>query len=204
MVFAPSLAHVDLCFFFQAEDGIRDLIVTGVQTCALPILFIVLSLAGGGGFYAYKKGWLLATPGPATGARDSTARDTSAAADSARRADSSGALASADTGGTGGTGGTGHDASRSHQPAPPPTPGTPGRLTLWGVPQGARVTLNGQPVRGPQLDDPPGVYKLAVRAGGYEPYERQVVVPPGAPLTVRVELQAAVASAQSGGGACDG
>src|SRR5206468_9757825 len=24
--------------FFQAEDGIRDLIVTGVQTCALPIL----------------------------------------------------------------------------------------------------------------------------------------------------------------------
>src|SRR2546421_9416865 len=28
-------------FFFQAEDGIRDLIVTGVQTCALPI-----SLAG--------------------------------------------------------------------------------------------------------------------------------------------------------------
>src|SRR5204863_3881089 len=26
-------------FFFQAEDGIRDLYVTGVQTCALPILF---------------------------------------------------------------------------------------------------------------------------------------------------------------------
>src|SRR5438874_5185641 len=24
-------------FFFQAEDGIRDLYVTGVQTCALPI-----------------------------------------------------------------------------------------------------------------------------------------------------------------------
>src|SRR5688572_31191084 len=28
--------HV-LDFFFQAEDGIRDLTVTGVQTCALPI-----------------------------------------------------------------------------------------------------------------------------------------------------------------------
>src|SRR2546421_9067784 len=27
----------DLFFFFQVEDGIRDLIVTGVQTCALPI-----------------------------------------------------------------------------------------------------------------------------------------------------------------------
>src|SRR5204863_4778730 len=26
-----------VCFFFQAEDGIRDLYVTGVQTCALPI-----------------------------------------------------------------------------------------------------------------------------------------------------------------------
>src|SRR2546421_5288702 len=27
----------EIAFFFQAEDGIRDLIVTGVQTCALPI-----------------------------------------------------------------------------------------------------------------------------------------------------------------------
>src|SRR5258708_18481519 len=27
-----------LFFFFQAEDGIRDDLVTGVQTCALPIL----------------------------------------------------------------------------------------------------------------------------------------------------------------------
>src|SRR2546430_7530561 len=26
-----------MCFFFQAEDGIRYLTVTGVQTCALPI-----------------------------------------------------------------------------------------------------------------------------------------------------------------------
>src|SRR2546429_1450554 len=41
-------SHKDLCelinydaygfvFFFQAEDGIRDVAVTGVQTCALPI-----------------------------------------------------------------------------------------------------------------------------------------------------------------------
>src|SRR2546429_3564554 len=27
-----------MSFFFQAEDGIRDVAVTGVQTCALPIL----------------------------------------------------------------------------------------------------------------------------------------------------------------------
>src|SRR2546429_9921500 len=26
-----------VCFFLQAEDGIRDVAVTGVQTCALPI-----------------------------------------------------------------------------------------------------------------------------------------------------------------------
>src|SRR2546430_3170583 len=34
-----SIAHLSCCvfFFFQAEDGIRDLTVTGVQTCALPI-----------------------------------------------------------------------------------------------------------------------------------------------------------------------
>src|SRR2546430_10017405 len=34
-------ASAPLCFF-QAEDGIRDLTVTGVQTCALPILFLIL------------------------------------------------------------------------------------------------------------------------------------------------------------------
>ena len=27
-------------FFFQAEDGIRDDLVTGVQTCALPIFWL--------------------------------------------------------------------------------------------------------------------------------------------------------------------
>src|SRR5690606_41190251 len=31
-------------FFFQAEDGIRDFHVTGVQTCALPIYFHILRL----------------------------------------------------------------------------------------------------------------------------------------------------------------
>src|SRR5438874_9637823 len=31
------ILHFVFFFFFQAEDGIRDLYVTGVQTCALPI-----------------------------------------------------------------------------------------------------------------------------------------------------------------------
>src|SRR5205807_3247634 len=35
---AESASFVIVClFFFQAEDGIRDYKVTGVQTCALPI-----------------------------------------------------------------------------------------------------------------------------------------------------------------------
>src|SRR5690606_39676921 len=33
-------------FFFQAEDGIRDFHVTGVQTCALPIFPCVLGVVG--------------------------------------------------------------------------------------------------------------------------------------------------------------
>src|SRR2546430_6525675 len=43
LTFCPIFVSVDsafvFCFFFffQAEDGIRDLTVTGVQTCALPI-----------------------------------------------------------------------------------------------------------------------------------------------------------------------
>src|SRR2546430_12620035 len=37
MHYAIGLGNRDF-FFFQAEDGIRDLTVTGVQTCALPIL----------------------------------------------------------------------------------------------------------------------------------------------------------------------
>src|SRR5207248_5066819 len=36
----PTLVYVLFFFFFQAEDGIRDRTVTGVQTCALPIFQI--------------------------------------------------------------------------------------------------------------------------------------------------------------------
>src|SRR5256886_1399715 len=42
MDFSITIVDVEiLFFFFQAEDGIRDLTVTGVQTCALPILFSI-------------------------------------------------------------------------------------------------------------------------------------------------------------------
>src|SRR5207249_9776026 len=38
LTFVMSLYLLMRSFFFQAEDGIRDRNVTGVQTCALPIL----------------------------------------------------------------------------------------------------------------------------------------------------------------------
>src|SRR5260221_140765 len=38
------MRYLWFCFFFQAEDGIRDPGVTGFQTCALPILASILML----------------------------------------------------------------------------------------------------------------------------------------------------------------
>src|SRR5438046_7138687 len=40
MLYLSSCTRCSLFFFFQAEDGIRDWSVTGVQTCALPIYTI--------------------------------------------------------------------------------------------------------------------------------------------------------------------
>src|SRR5256885_13078068 len=53
------------CFFFQAEDGIRDYKVTGVQTCALPIFPV-----GSTGNFSSIPGLVLYQPqsGTATGA----------------------------------------------------------------------------------------------------------------------------------------
>src|SRR5256885_12029406 len=61
-----------IVFFFQAEDGIRDYKVTGVQTCALPISNLATSrvswvdsaigiVVGGGIFWAILEGSLLLT-----------------------------------------------------------------------------------------------------------------------------------------------
>src|SRR3712207_8306203 len=43
----------DSIFFFQAEDGIRDIGVTGVQTCALPISLYTTTNAGAHGFMQF-------------------------------------------------------------------------------------------------------------------------------------------------------
>src|SRR5947209_15137050 len=50
-----------MIFFFQAEDGIRDIGVTGVQTCALPIFTRRVELSENGSFKVEGVG-----PGPFT------------------------------------------------------------------------------------------------------------------------------------------
>ena len=135
-------------------------------------MLTVAAILGGGGFLAYKQGLIFghaAADSAAVPPPDSAriAAD-SLAADSARRA-------------TGGVDST---------PAPPLPPGTPGKLVLQGaIPGDARVTMDGQPVRGTELDLPPGTHKLAVRATGYVPYERQVLITPGGTVTLPVALQ---------------
>ena len=151
-------------------------------------LLVIGGFFGGGGYYAYRQGWLgvLGFPGPgdtthvaaggSSPAPDTAARDTAGlvAVDSAR-----------DT------------ATRA---TPPPPPGTPGRLVLEGVPPTARVTLNGQPVRGAELDLPPGAHKVVVTAPGFHQYERQVVITPGGRHTLAVSLSAIVAGRPARGG----
>src|SRR2546429_6574255 len=51
--------RMPLFFFFQAEDGIRDVAVTGVQTCALPIPSPYF--AGPGGYLGTFMAWDAAT-----------------------------------------------------------------------------------------------------------------------------------------------
>jgi len=143
-------------------------------------LVIVGSVLGAGGFYAYKQGLIFASKGAAR--PDTTgATDSASASDTAKRVDSA-ALAAADT--------TRRDTSRATTVRPPVAPpGTPGRIVLQNIPLGARVSIGGQPVRGTQLDLPPGVHRLTVRAAGYQTYDRQVTITPGETFTVRVDMQ---------------
>jgi serine/threonine-protein kinase len=149
-------------------------------------LVIVGSVLGGGGFYAYKQGWLFASAPAPTG-------------DSTRTADSSTVPSPSDSAGQGASG-TASDSPAAHQTTTPPPPGAPGHLVIQGLPQGARVTIGGQPVRGSQLDLPPGVHRVAVRVTGYRNFERLVTIGPGETNTLRVDLQETGGDA---GGPCD-
>src|SRR3712207_169901 len=56
MTLGSALKRSVMFFFFQAEDGIRDIGVTGVQTCALPILARLADDAHAGGMLSGKAG----------------------------------------------------------------------------------------------------------------------------------------------------
>jgi predicted Ser/Thr protein kinase len=146
---------------------------------------------GGGGFYAYKRG-LLAAAGLVPGARPDTTTQVAGP-----RRDST---TTADTDTTSVPTAQPRDTSHVAAPPPPPASGTPGKLVLKGLPAGARVTLDGRPVTGRQVDVPPGTYRLVVKAPGYDQFEQQVIVTAGNPSTVQVAMEA---SQDSGGGPCD-
>src|SRR5881409_502856 len=108
---------------------------------ALWVLVVVVAL-GAPGLYAYKKGLLFFARAAVPESLAAIPRDT---------------LAQRLLGDTGAGGAPADSApTRATVPPAPDTscrpipPGTPGRLTLQGVSAGARITLNGQPLRGPR------------------------------------------------------
>ena len=152
-----------------------------VLSALLLWLLIVGTVFGGGGFYAYKKGLIFAPP-------DSAVAGGPGPVDTTR-------LASGDT-----TTRAGDSSVTIAQPPPPPPPSSaPGRLILQNVPQGANISVEGQPVRGTQLDLPPGVHQLTVRAAGSRTYNRQVIITPGETYNVRLNMQ----QTDEGAGPCD-
>jgi hypothetical protein len=156
----------------RLSTGLPPVPAAKSRSTAAALLIWVLAVAGivgGGGYFAYKKGLIfhrVMTDTVATGG-DSTRL---AAADSLHAGDST--LA--------------RDSARGLSlPG-----GTSGRLVLSGtIPQGARVTMDGQLVRGTDLELAPGTHKVAVRASGYVPYEKQVLITPGATNTLAIQLQ---------------
>ncbi len=159
-------------------------------------LLIVGAVFGGGGFYAYKQGLIFAkgTNPPPT---DSTL---GAVPDSTLHRDSTGGAVAVDSA----RGDTSRTAMVGPPPAPPaapPTaPGPPGRLVLQGLPRGARIAIEGQPVNGNQLDLPSGIHRLTVRAAGYQTYDRQVTITPGQTFTMRVVMES---TGEDAAGPCD-
>jgi len=155
------------------------------RSIAAGLLIWVLAVGGilgGGGYLAFKQGLIFHR----AAAADSTAAP--AAGDSAR-------VASGDSIPSGGA--TGTDTTR----AVPVPAGTPGRLVLAGtIPAAARVTMDGQTMRGTEFDLHPGTHKVAVSANGYVPYERAVLITPGATSTLTIELQRAVVAGGTSGG----
>jgi serine/threonine-protein kinase len=156
----------------------------------LALFVVIVGGLAGGGFYAYKRGLIFASVTTADSARVQTPLDSSVArlADSLMRADSTGATKTAPVAPSA-------PADSARRPPDSVAPGTPGRLVLEGVPRGARVQVNGQPVRTASLELPPGTHKVAVRAAGYQTWEQSVAILPGTTHNLAVQLvESSVAS----------
>ena len=164
---------------------------------ALWVVVVAIGL-GGPGLYAYKKGLLFFARAP-TDSAAALPRDTLAQ----RLLSDTGTPPAASVPPATDTGRAALHPADTTRTRPVPA-GTPGHLTLQGLPQGARVTLNGLAFPRSQGDVPPGTYNLVVRAPGYAPFERQVVILAGAPSTVKLDLQPASSDEGSGrGGPCE-
>jgi hypothetical protein len=145
-----------------------------VLTGVLLWVLVVGAVFGGGGYFAYANGLLNSFMGPDGRPLSLVTTDSADQSETAQI----GADTSLDT------------TAAAVALTPPDVPaGTPGRLIVHGAPSGARLTINGQPVRGTELDLPPGTHLLGVRAAGYRTYERQVVITPGNPSTVSLALE---------------
>ncbi|HET7791097.1 MAG TPA: protein kinase [Gemmatimonadales bacterium] len=127
---------------------------------ALLILFVVVGgVLGGGGFLAYKEGWLPKAWGLSAKPDSTAARDS--AADSTRAADSTADSASA--------------------------PSTPGKIVLSGFPDRTTVTIDGQVAVSPAAVQP-GSHRIEARATGYSSFYQTVDVAPGATVQVPVHM----------------
>jgi hypothetical protein len=152
-------------------------------------LFIFLAVVGGvvgGGLYLAHRQGLLEAVVPAFG----RARPDSvpvAGGDTAQPPDSVALLAAA-------LGDSGPPLRATDSSAVAPVAAaTPGRLAVRGVPAGARVFVDGQPVRGTVLDLPPGTYLLSVRPRAGDAWQQRVSVLPGGEHTVDVPREVASA-----------
>jgi serine/threonine protein kinase len=152
-------------------------------TGGLALFVVIVGGLAGGGFYAYKRGLIFASSAAPLDSAAAHPLDSSVArlADSLLRAESTATVPT---------------AAKLPSAAPVETtapsesvaPGTPGRLVLNGVPRGARVQVDGQPVRTTSLELPPGTRRVSVRAAGYQSWDQTVAILPGTTHTVRVEL----------------
>src|SRR5438445_3950097 len=66
-------------FFFQAEDGIRDIGVTGVQTCALPILSVAAAALARPGSQELPQGYAVPLGPPAAASHSASVGSRAAA-----------------------------------------------------------------------------------------------------------------------------